>query len=267
MQFFRDIWLVSKTIWIEAIRRREIYAIVIVAMALIGGVRMVDFFGIDGLAKFYREISLKTMNVATALTVILLAARQLPREFENRTIYPLLAKPIGRWSFLLGKFVGVIVAAAFCYSLFMVIFLIGGLATGVPLNWTLFGQFLYLQIWNFAVLTSLTYLLSLMFNVDAAITISTLVYLCSQTFLSLMSYIYDYLDVAQQKTLLAFHYLIPQLTLFDASSKVVHSLPMGDGLLWPSIAPWAIFQLTLYGLAYTSLYLGAAYLIFRRRAL
>lgn len=267
--FARNIWLISKTIWIEAIRRKEIYAIVIVAMALIAAARLVHFFDVEGISKFYREISLKTMNVATALTVILLAARQLPREFDQRTLYPLLAKPVGRWTFLLGKFTGVMFAAGFCYSLFMVIFIIGQVSTGAPMNWLLFSEFIYLQGWNFAVLASLSYFLSLVFNIDAAMTISTLLYLCSQVFMSLMSFIYDYVGPLPQKALLALHYIVPQLTLFDASAKVVHSVPMADGstIVWPSIASWALAELTLYGSVYTALYLGGAYLLFRRRPL
>ena len=267
--FIRKTWLVSETVWIEAIRRREIYVIVIVAVALIGGSRFVRFFEMEGLERFHREIALKTMNIATALTVILLAARQLPREFENRTLYPLLAKPIGRWNFLLGKFMGVMGAAAFCYGLFMAIFIVGQLASKEPFNWILFAQFVYLQAWNFAILAALSYLLSMLLNFDAALTITTILYLFSQTFLNMMSYVYDEVGAIEQKILLALHFLLPQLTLFDASAKVIHDTPLpgGGGTLWPSIAPWAIAQLTLYGMIYTAIYLGATSWLLRRRPL
>jgi len=258
--YLRNLWLVAKTISIEAVRRKEIYAVVLVSLALIGGLRVVKFFHIEGLGKFYREISLKVMNVATALTVILLAARQLPREFQNRTLYPLLAKPIGRNNFLLGKFLGVMFAAAFCYGLFMIVFLIGSLTIKLPINNELFLQFVYLQFWNFAVLGGLAFLLSLLLNIDAAITISIILYLSSQVLMSLMSYIYDYLTTWQQNVVLAFHFVVPQLSLFDLSTKVVHEI-------WPPIASWAVWALTGYGAAYTLLYLSATYLLFRRRAL
>ncbi len=258
--YLRNLWLVAKTIGIEAVRRKEIYAIVLVSLVLIGGLRMVKFFHVEGLGKFYREISLKAMNVATGLTVILLAARQLPREFQNRTLYPLLAKPIGRNNFLLGKFVGVMFAAAFCYGIFMVVFLIGSLTINLGIEPKLFLQFIYLQFWHFAVLAGLTFLLSLLLNIDAAITISILVYVFSQVLMALMSYIYDYITPGQQSLLLVLHFLIPQLSLFDLSGKVVHEI-------WPPIGAWAMWALTAYGAIYTSLYLSASYLLFRRRTL
>ena len=258
--YLRNLWLLSKTNAIEAVRRKEIYAVVFVSLALIGGLRLVKFFDIEGLGKFYRETSLKIMNVATALTVILLAARQLPREFRNRTLYPLLAKPIRRNNFLLGKFLGVMFSAAFCYGLFMVVFLIGSLTIKLPINNELFLQFLYLQFWNYAVLASMAFMLSLLMNIDAAITISILLYLCSQVLMTLMSYLYDYLNGVQQSLLLALHFIVPQLSLFDLSGKVVHEI-------WPPIASWALLALTAYGAAYTFVYLSASYLLFHRRAL
>lgn len=258
--YLRNLWLVAKTIAIEAVRRKEIYAIVLVSLVLIGGLRMVKFFDLEGLGKFYREISLKLMNVATALTVILLAARQLPREFQNRTLYPLLAKPIGRNNFLLGKFLGVMFAAAFCYGLFMIVFLIGSMTIKLPINNELFLQFIYLQFWNFAVLGGMAFMLSLLLNIDAAITISILLYLSSHVLMTLMSYIYDYLDLWQQTLILGLHFIVPQLTLFDLSAKVVHEV-------WPPIASWAIWVLTGYAAVYTILYLSASCLLFRRRAL
>jgi Cu-processing system permease protein len=266
----RNVWLISKTIWIEAIRRREIYAIVILSIALILGARSMRFFGMEGFAKFYREIALQTMNVAASLTVILLAARQLPREFQNNTIYPLLAKPIGRGQFLVGKFLGVLLAGIFCYALFMVVFSAGALLQRTEFNWLLFAQFVYLQIWSLSILAALTCMLSLLMKtVDAAVTLALILYLCSQVFMNVMSTIYDYLDRVQQIAIVALHYLIPQLTLFDASAKVVHSMVLDDGVtvLWPNLAAWALVQLTLYGAVYTALYLALAWLLFRRRPL
>ncbi len=258
--YLRNLWLIAKTIAIEAVRRKEIYAIVLVSLVLIGGLRLAKFFDVEGLGKFYREIALKIMNVATGLTVILLAARQLPREFQNRTLYPLLAKPIGRSNFLMGKFMGVMLAAGFCYGLFMVVFLIGSLTIKLPVNNELFLQFIYLQFWNFAVLAGLAFLLSLLMNVDAAITISVILYLSSQILMSMLSYLYDYLNSLQQVLLLAIHFIVPQLSVFDLSGKVVHEI-------WPPIASWAVLMLTAYGAVYTLVYLSASYLVFRRRAL
>src|SRR5690606_19496912 len=121
----RSIWLIARSVLIEAVRRKEVYAVVLISLLLIGALMTVDFFRLEGITKFYSEAALKVMSAATALTVIVLAARQLPREFEARTIYPLLAKPVGRVTFLLGKLLGILLAAAFCLGMFMTVYIIG----------------------------------------------------------------------------------------------------------------------------------------------
>jgi len=270
----RNLRLIGWTLLLEAWRRREVYAIVLVTTALLIGLRFVRFFEMEGLGKFYREISLKVMNVTTAATVILLAARQLPREFSDRTIYPLLAKPVSRLEFLLGKFLGVMGAGVFCYALFMAVFLVGSVTLEAPMNMALFAQSVYLQVLSLGVLASLVFLLSMLLNADAAVTIAAILYLTSQVFMTLMSYLYDYVSRTGRWALLAMHFIVPQLTLFDPSAKTVHSVSrtvVGDAIeqtvVWRALPAGTLLQLTVYAAAYAILYLGAAHLLFRRKPL
>ncbi len=254
----RNTWLIARTILLEAVRRRELYVIVLIALALLAGLRFVTFFQIQGLSKFYREISLRTMNTATALVAILLAARQLPREFKNRTLYPLLAKPITRLEFILGKFYGVLLASAFCYLMFLVVFCVACISLKAPINYRLFAQGVYLEALCVAVVTAMTFLFSLLLNIDAAITISTILFLFSQVMMNLLSFIYDQIGPLQQKIVLAMHYIIPQLTLFDLSGKITHNI-------WGPISARAMGILSLYAVVYILIYMTISYLLFRRR--
>lgn len=257
----RQLNLIARTVLIESLRRREIYAIVLVSVLLIGAVMTVDFFDIRGLTKFYREIALQVMGIASALTVIVLAARQLPREFENRTIYPLLAKPVSRATFLAGKLLGVMMAAAFCFLLFMAVYVAGSFYLGGSIPWLLFLQYIYLQMLQMLVLATLAFWLSMWLNLDAAVTLTAIFYATSSTITSASSFIYDLVERPAQLALQAMIYLLPQLTLFDLSAKTVHSAawgPLGFGIM---------AKLTLYGGFFAALYFGLAMLSFRRRPL
>jgi ABC-type transport system involved in multi-copper enzyme maturation permease subunit len=257
----RAVWLIARSVLIEAVRRREIYAIVLVSTLLIGALMTVDFFGIDGLTKFYREIALKLMSVATALTVVVLAARQLPREFETRTIYPLLSRPITRATFLAGKLAGVLLAAAFCFALFMGVYLLGSLYLGGEIPWGLFLQYVYLQLVMMLILITLSFALSLILNFDAAVTIGALFFTLAATFTTITTYIYDSTGALGQKVLLFVTYALPQLTLFDLSEKAVHAEK------WEPLPAGIMAQLTVYGAVYVAAYFALALLLFRRRAL
>jgi len=257
----RSIWLIARSVLIEAIRRKEIYTIVLLSLVLIGGVLSIDFFEIKGLTKFYREAALQIMSLATALTVIVLSCRQLPREFENRTIYPLLAKPVGRFSFLSGKLLGVLLAAAFCFTLFMIVFALGTLYLGASIPWIHFLEYIYLQMWAMAILATLGFFLSLVMNLDAAITMGALFFIASDILINGISYIYDFVGSWARGVLAFLTFALPQLSLFDFSGKTIHSE------VWPPLGIETLGILTLYAMVFTGFYFLLSILLFRRRAL
>jgi ABC-type transport system involved in multi-copper enzyme maturation permease subunit len=257
----RAIWLIAKTVLIESVRRKEIYIIVLAASSMIGMVMTLDFFSLEGLVKFYREIALKVTSVATALTVLVLATRQLPREFERRTIYPLLAKPVSRLQFLAGKLLGVMMAAFLCLFLFMAVYVLGALYLGSEVPYGIFLQYVYLQGIMMLILATLGFWLSMILNIDAAISLGVLFFATAATFTSIITFIYEIVGRAQQVLLLCILYGLPQLTLFDLSAKAVHAG------VWNPLSARILAELTAYGLVYAALYFTLATLSFRRKPL
>ncbi|MEN6626199.1 MAG: ABC transporter permease subunit [Candidatus Sumerlaeia bacterium] len=255
----RRIRLVAGTVFTEAIRRREIYVIVILTVALLLAASWVRFFDLKALHKFYHEIALKTMSMAAAVTTVVLAARQLPREFERRTIYTVMAKPLARWEFMLGKWLGVVGAGLFCLALFMAVFAGGTWLTGGAIGWRIFFQFIYLQGLMIALLASLAFLLSMLMALDAAITTTLLLYVLGAVLTNAMVIVYDFVGAAGRVLLLALNYIVPQPALFDMSAKVVHE--------WPPVPAWVLALATGYALMFIVPYLSVSYLLFRRRRL
>jgi Cu-processing system permease protein len=255
----KAVWLTAKTVLVEALRRREVYAIVLMAVVVIVAAGAMRFFDTRGADRFFRDMALKTMNIATALTMIVLAARQLPREFERRTIYPLLAKPVSRSTFMVGKFVGVLLSGFFCYAIFMMIFMLGVWWIGRPLNWVLFLQATWLQLLGLTLIAALAFMLSLVMNLDAAITVTMLFFILANTYSSILTSLYHRAGELGKLLLLTVNFAVPQLTLFDMSGKVVHQQA------WDALPARVMLQLTAYGSAYVILFLLLAWLIFRRK--
>ena len=257
----RAVWLIGRSVLIESVRRREIYAVVLIACLLIAAVMTLDFFELEGLSKFYRESALTIMSMTASLAAIILATRQLPREFELRTIYPLLAKPVSRETFLLGKLAGVLMAAAFCFALFMAVYVAGTVYLQGTIPWALFAQYIYLQLLSLLVLSTLGFWLSMVLNLDAAVTLAIIFYGTAAAYSSITTYIYELVGPAQKLVLLVLNYAIPQLTLFDLSEKTVHDE------VWPPLSVRTLLELTLYALVYATVYFLLALRSFRRRAL
>lgn len=257
----RAIWLLGKSVLLEAMRRREIYALLLVSLLLLALVFSIDFFQMKGLTKFYREISLNLMSLVVALTVIVLATRQLPREFETRTIYPLLARPVSRATFLLGKLLGVMLAAVFGFALFMAVYVAGQLYVGGSIPWPLFCQYMILQIVQMLVLACLGFFLSMLLTLDGAITVGFLLFFFASTLSRTITFLHEYATDGLRGLLTLVVYVVPQLTLFDLSEKTIHTE------LWGPLSAPVMLALIAYGLFFAAVYFVAAVWLFRRRAL
>ena len=100
----------------------------------------VNFFDDDKIVRYLKEICLLLILISSLAVAIGAMARQLPSEKENRTIFPMLAKPITRSAELLvGKFLGCWLAcgiALFCFYLFF-----GCLSASREHHWHLLNYF------------------------------------------------------------------------------------------------------------------------------
>src|SRR5690606_20251151 len=120
---------------------------------------------------------------------------------------------------------------------------------------------LYLQMLMMLILTSLSFWLSLLFNLDAAITVGLLFYATSAVITSATAFLYDWVTGIGRVLLMSLNYVLPQLTLFDLSAKTVHSES------WPPLALSTMVQLTIYAGVFIAIYTALAMLSFRRRPL
>ena len=59
-----------------------------------------------------KDVSLGAMSIFTSLLAIVATARLIPQDFEDRTVYTILAKPVPRFEYLLGKLAGVLLLIA-----------------------------------------------------------------------------------------------------------------------------------------------------------
>src|SRR5206468_11689862 len=82
----------------------------------------VKFFHDDKIVRYLKEISLLLIWVSALVVAIGTTARQLPAERENRTIFPLLAKPVTRAQVILGKFAGCWFACGLAWLVFYLFF-------------------------------------------------------------------------------------------------------------------------------------------------
>lgn len=235
----------------DALRRAETIVIVVIAAALIVFTLSFDFFGLDGVVRIYREGVLRIIGVATALCVVILAARQLPGAIKSGTP--------ARGTLLAGKALGVLLSAACVLAVLTLVFVLAGLRRDGLLPWPMYLQFLYLQLLMMLTLTAVCFLLSVMLNLDAAIVTGALYYLIGLGAVGGLLVMYPYLAAPARGILLAANYLLPHLIVFDLHDRTVHAEN------WSLVGAVPLVLVTLYGLIYSAAYAWLAAGIMNRK--
>ena len=244
----------------ELYRRKDFYVLFVLTVLICLVMGSVRVFNDAHIARYLKEICLLLVWVSSLVIAITTSARQIPAERDNRTLFPLLAKPLSRAELLLGKFLGCWLACGLALVCFYLFF--GLLAGSRERHWALIN---YVQAgvlhWvMLGVVVALTLLGSLVFTAPSSNT--TICFLAVTGILVLgrhLNKVALQLPEPRRSLLYAAYYCLPHLELFDVRDLIVHN--------WPPI-PWKVCGLaTLYALAYTAAFLTAACLVFRRKAI
>ena len=254
-----NIVAVSSIVIKELYRRKDAYVLFILTALICLVMASVNIFHDDKIIRYLKEICLLLIWICSLVIAITTTARQIPMERENRTLFPLLAKPLTRTQLLLGKFLGCWLACGLCLLVFYTFF--GLLAASREHHWPLV---IYLQAMGLhwvmlAVVVALTLLGSLVFAAPSSTTTITFVIVAFILVLGRhLGKVAIQMPEPRQSLLYGLYYVIPHLELFDVRDLIIHD--------WPPIA-WKVCLLaTLYAAAYTAAFLIAACLVFRRKA-
>src|SRR6267154_5505105 len=106
----------------ELLRRKDFYVLFVLTALITILLAFVTFFHDDKIVRYLKEIVLLLIWISALVIAIGTTARQLHAERENRTIFPLLAKPVSRAQVILGKFAGCWLACGLALVVFYVFF-------------------------------------------------------------------------------------------------------------------------------------------------
>ena len=102
----KTIWRIAKATFHEAVRRRFLNGILIFAILIIGSSWTFTYLQPGAELKMLVDMGLGAIRFFGMLIAIFLGVRLITDELEKQTIHTLLAKPVTRAQFLLGKFFG-----------------------------------------------------------------------------------------------------------------------------------------------------------------
>jgi ABC-type Na+ efflux pump permease subunit len=114
---------IARNTFTELVRQKVFYFLLIFALLVIGNSAFMAKFSFQEQFQMLKDISLGAMSVFGSIIAILATANFLPKDMEDRTIYTILAKPVPRFSYLLGKLCGIFSLLAVSILLMSALFL------------------------------------------------------------------------------------------------------------------------------------------------
>ncbi len=93
---------------LELARLKVFYFLLLFALLIIGSSAFMMEFPFHEQFQVLKDLSLGAMSIFTWLLAVLATAMILPKDIEDRTLYTILAKPVPRVEYLLGKLLGVL---------------------------------------------------------------------------------------------------------------------------------------------------------------
>jgi ABC-type transport system involved in multi-copper enzyme maturation permease subunit len=250
---------IAKLLVKEIVRKKDFYVALILLAVILLYASQLQFYHVENIVRYLLEIGLSLIFILTVILTVSLAARQIPAELQSRTCQVLLAKPVSRTQFLLGKFLGSFAAGAAAFFVFYILFLAVAWSRAGSLSGALALETAYLFLLNLAVLSAMACALSYFLTLSANVTITLIVYFLISLYGEALK---SYADTHAWFTggIARFiYYTFPHFEFFDLRQRFIHN--------WGAVSPKLLAFLTAYAAVYASLFLFAGWLGFRKRPL
>src|SRR3989442_4773848 len=108
----RRVGVVALNTFREAVRDRVLYNLVFFALLMMVAAIAVGQISIGIEQMVIVSLGLSAISVIGLLISVFIGVALVSKEMDKRTLYALLAKPVRRWEFLLGKFAGLVLTLA-----------------------------------------------------------------------------------------------------------------------------------------------------------
>ncbi|MES1176848.1 MAG: hypothetical protein ABUL62_21170 [Myxococcales bacterium] len=96
----------------EAVRARVLHGLFALALATAGYSLVVGAFALNSSLRVVSDLGAASISIYGIVVAVVLGATSLYRELELKTIFPILARPIRRSEYLVGKYLGTVLTLA-----------------------------------------------------------------------------------------------------------------------------------------------------------
>jgi ABC-type transport system involved in multi-copper enzyme maturation permease subunit len=260
----RRIAAVAKNTFREAARNKIMYSLLFFALALILSALAIGELSVHEEERTIRDVGLFGVDLFSVLIAVFVGVNLLYKELSLKTVYTILPKPIARWEFVLGKWLGVmatLVAQIIVMGAVLAVTLL--VAAGPDAVDVTLAKALWLLLVNVMIVTSVAMLFSSFSSPFLSGLFALGVFVMGRS-------VPDLRQIAERAggpigTLVrGLALALPNLHLYYPSGAIIGARAVsvhGSGFVGAAYLGWT----TAYGVGYSAVVLGLAMLIFRRR--
>ena len=239
----------------EAIRDRILYLLLFFAGVSIVLSRILALLTVGDRVKIVKDVGLASISLFGALMAILIGTGLVYKEIDKKTIFTLMAKPLHRHEFVLGKFFGLVLTLFVMLAAMSLIFmaLIFAHTLSFEPRLLLAIGFIFVEL---VLVTAVAILFSCFSTPILSALFSLSFYVIGHFSWSLETLLRKVRPGPSRVLAQVLYAVLPDLENFNFKTEVVHGLAIPAGVI--------VYGL-LYGAVYTMFVLTLAVIVFRKR--
>jgi Cu-processing system permease protein len=252
----RAIWTIAKMSLVENSRKQVFHVLCLLMLAVIAGSTLLSIFTEGVKLKILKDLCMTCILFAGAMLAIALGATGVPNDVETRTLYPIIARPIARWQYVVGKFLGTCLTVAMGLGALSAVF--GALIYyyQARFDWFLPTAALFALL-EATVIAAVATALSTIATPAVAAALSFMIYLCGTIKVGYFGGMLDRASSGLVRTVgTTVYHLLPNLECFNLKAALVHddAIPLSYLVL-----------VAFYGVCYAAFALGLGAVVFKGR--
>ncbi|OFW55650.1 MAG: hypothetical protein A2W01_02170 [Candidatus Solincola sediminis] len=244
----------------DAMHRKVFYIILALTVLMIFLIPLLPSAQVGVQLDLMREAALGLTTIMAFVLAIIMGGTSIARDAEQRTIYNIISKPVQRWQYYLGKFLGIMLVLVITLALIFIVigvFVLAKFRVFDPgLAKALFTIFLEASI-----LTSLTMMASVYLSPLVCVFVGILFYVVAHV---KGGYLYDAMNNGNPIARIGagfLYYILPNLERFNINETIAH----GESVFRVGLLD--LILLTLMAAAFTGIFLYLGIFLFSRRDL
>jgi ABC-type transport system involved in multi-copper enzyme maturation permease subunit len=239
----------------ETLRDKILYNLVLFALLLIGMSVLLGTLTIGEQSRIVKDAGLAAINLVGVVIAVFVGIGLVAKEIERRTIYTILARPITRSQFLLGKYLGLAFIITINMGIMFAMFLATVWVSQTEVSGSLF-QSVQLMIVESLVIVAVAIFFSTFTSSTISATMTLGIYIIGHLTSDLKAIAEKSQNPFTEGIMTAVYYVCPNLEWLNIKGQASNGIAVS--MTYETMA-------TAYGLLYISLLLTGACILFRGR--